>query len=214
VQSLCERAIWLQGGRVVQQGDAAIVATEYLQTTAESCLVQEWPDLEKAPGNENVRVQSARVVGADGTPIEMIDTRTPFAIEFSYWNLKEGARLNLSVSLYNQEETCVFTTTTVNEPRWHGRAFPADLYRSVCHIPGNLLNDGTYRVVLLVVRDLAIVLYGHEDIVVFEVQDSTEGRGKWYGKWSGAVRPELNWSTERLSPRASASLSAASRSDG
>jgi len=211
VQSLCGRAIWLQGGQVVQQGDAAVVATEYLQTTAESCLVQAWPDPQDAPGNEKVRIHGARVVDLDGAPIAMIDTRTPFSIEFSYWNLKEGAHLNLAVSLYNQEEVCVFTTTTVNEPRWHGKAFPAGLYRSVCHVPGNLLNDGSYRAVLLVVRDLANILYCHQDIVVFEVQDSAEGRGKWYGKWSGAVRPELNWSTERLSSRMNVGLTAGSR---
>ena len=42
------------------------------------------------------------------------------------------------------------------------------------------------------------ILYNHEDIVVFEVHDSAEGRGKWYGKWPGAVRPDLKWATERL----------------
>ncbi len=198
IQSLCDRAIWLNDGRIVQQGDAGIIVTEYLQTAAESCLEQVWPDRGTAPGNENVRVHSARVVGSDEAPIERIDTRTPFALEFAYWNLKAGARLNLSVALYNQEGNCVFTTTTVNEPRWHGKEFPAGLYRSICQVPGGLLNDGSYRAVLLVVQDLAHILYHHDDIVVFEVQDSTEGRGKWYGKWSGVVRPELEWITEQI----------------
>jgi lipopolysaccharide transport system ATP-binding protein len=202
VQSLCGRAVWLDGGKVVQQGDAEIIVTEYLQTAAESCLEQVWPDRDTAPGNESVRVRSARVVGLDRAPVETIDTRTPFALEFAYWNLKAGARLNLSVSLYNQEGNCVFTTTTVNEPHWHGKEFPAGLYRSICQVPGGLLNDGSYRAMLLVVQDLGRILYHHEDIVVFEVQDSTEGRGKWYGKWTGVVRPELEWATEWIQPAA------------
>jgi lipopolysaccharide transport system ATP-binding protein len=200
VQSLCGRAVWLDGGRVIQQGDAGIIVTEYLQTAAESCLEQVWPDRDTAPGNESVRVHSARVVRLDGARIETLDTRTPFSLEFAYWNLKAGARLNLSVSLYNHEGNCVFTTTTVNEPYWHGKEFPAGLYRSICRVPGDLLNDGSYRVMLLVVQDLAHVLYYHEDIVVFEIHDSTEGRGKWYGKWNGIVRPELAWATERIQP--------------
>jgi lipopolysaccharide transport system ATP-binding protein len=138
------------------------------------------------------------VVGADGSRIEVIDTRTPLGLEFVYWNLKADARLNLSVVLYNQEGICMFTTTTVNEPVWHGRAFPVGLYRSVCRVPGGLLNDGGCRVVLLIVQDLAHILYRHEDIIMFDVQDSGEGRGKWYGKWIGVVRPELEWTTERI----------------
>jgi lipopolysaccharide transport system ATP-binding protein len=202
VQSLCGRAVWLDGGRVVQQGDAGIIVTEYLQTAAESCLEQVWPDRDTAPGNESVKVHSARVVGLDGAPIETLDTRTSFALEFAYWNLKAGARLNLSVSLYNHEGNCVFTTATVNEPRWHGKEFPAGLYRSVCQVPGGFLNDGSYRAKLLVVHDLTHLLYHHEDIVVFEVHDSTEGRGKWYGQWPGVVRPELEWATEQIQPAA------------
>jgi lipopolysaccharide transport system ATP-binding protein len=200
VQSLCRRAVWLDGGRVVQQGDAGIIVTEYLQTAAESCLEQVWPDRDTAPGNESVRVHSARVVRLDGAPIETLDTRTSFALEFAYWNLKAGARLNLSVSLYNQEGTCVFTTTTMNEPHWHGKEFSAGLYRSICQVPSSLLNDGSYRAVLLVVQDLGHILYVHKDIVAFEVHDSAEGRGKWYGKWTGVVRPELVWLTERIQP--------------
>ena len=65
VQSLCDRVVWLDDGRVVQQGDAGIIVTEYLQTAAESCLEQVWPDRDTAPANENVRVYSARVVGSE-----------------------------------------------------------------------------------------------------------------------------------------------------
>ena len=198
VQSLCVRAVWLDGGRVVQQGDAGIIVTEYLQTAAETCLEQIWPDPDIAPGNDGVRMRSARVVGLNGAPMETIDTRTPLALEFEYWNLKAEARLNLSISLYNQEGICMFTTTTVNEDLWHGKEFPSGLYRSVCRIPGGLLNDGSCRVRLLIVQDLAHILYVHEDIVVFDVQDSGEGRGQWYGKWVGVVRPELKWTTERI----------------
>jgi lipopolysaccharide transport system ATP-binding protein len=214
VQSLCGRVMWLDAGRVAREGDAGVVATEYMQVAAESRLEQVWLDPTNAPGNESVRVHSARVLGFEGVPIELIDTRTAFALEFAYWNLKDGARLNLCLSVYNQEGSCVFTTTTVNEPAWHGRAFPAGLYRSVCQVPGALLNDGSYRVLLLVVQDLAHILYKHEDIVVFEVHDSAEGRGKWYGKWSGVVRPDLEWATERLQVRPDPQIASCGLSTG
>ena len=42
------------------------------------------------------------------------------------------------------------------------------------------------------------MIYQEEDVLVFEVSDTSEGRGTWYGKWPGAVRPKLEWETELL----------------
>jgi lipopolysaccharide transport system ATP-binding protein len=120
----------------------------------------------------------------------------PFAIEIQYWNLKLDARLNLSLVLYNQEGICVFSSTTEQEPDWHGRPFPRGLFRSVCQVPGDLLNDGMYRMTLLVVQDSGFVLYCQEDILRFDLHDSARRRGRWYGKWLGTIRVNLKWTTE------------------
>jgi lipopolysaccharide transport system ATP-binding protein len=100
--------------------------------------------------------------------------------------------------LYNQEGSCVFATTSVGESNWHGQPFPYGLFRSVCYIPKNLLNDGLYRVVLLIVQDTTHILYSYQDVITFEVQDTLAGRGDWYGKWPGIVRPQLEWQTDYL----------------
>ncbi len=94
----------------------------------------------------------------------------------------------------------------MREPAWHGRPFPAGLFRSVCHVPGGLLNDGVHRVLLLVVKEETEVVFSFEDAIVFDVSDSVERRGGWHGKWPGAVRPDLEWETERLDGEISPSL--------
>lgn len=85
---------------------------------------------------------------------------------------------------------------TAHEAVWHGRPFPAGLFRSVCYIPGNLLNDGLHRVLLLIVRDQSVVIYSHSDVLAFDVKDARSV--PWYGKWEGAVRPTLEWKTDLL----------------
>jgi hypothetical protein len=51
----------------------------------------------------------------------------------------------------------------------------------------------------MVVKDQATVVYMLDDVLVFDVEESVEGRGAWYGKLLGAVRPNLKWETEFLS---------------
>ena len=196
VESLCGLVIWLDEGRVVEEGSASHVVSRYLQTAYSNLTKQEWPEPRTAPGNEKVRLRRASVRPVQGCSEEPITVRTAFQIEFEYWNLQPGAYLNLSLHVYNEQGIMVFNAVPVEETTWSGRAFPAGLFRDACTIPANLVNDGRYRVELLIVQDDANVIYQQEDILVFDVQDVVEGRGAWYGKWSGAVRPVFAWQTE------------------
>jgi lipopolysaccharide transport system ATP-binding protein len=128
----------------------------------------------------------------------MITVGTPIVLEFEYWNLEPECYLNLGVILYNEQGVIVLSTAPTTEKIWHSRPFPTGLFRSACHIPRNLLNDGTYRVSLLVVEKQAIIIYQHDDLLVFDILDDPASRGLWFGKWAGVVRPNLDWETDLL----------------
>jgi lipopolysaccharide transport system ATP-binding protein len=115
-----------------------------------------------------------------------------------YWNLEPGSYLNPSLVLINEQSIPVFNTGPIYELAWSGRPFPAGLFRSTCYIPGDLLNNGTYRISLLLVKNQKYIIHRQQDILHFEVHDTGEGRGSWYGKWIGVIRPNLDWTTEYL----------------
>jgi lipopolysaccharide transport system ATP-binding protein len=198
VQSLCDRVIWLDGGRVKDDGRAGEVVSKYLKTSFSAMAERVWEDPATAPGGEAVRLRSARVRPAGGTPSDPITVSTPFVMEFEYWNLKPEAVLNLSLVLVNEEGTVLFNTGPINEPTWHGRPLPPGLFRSACRVPGGLMNDGAVRVDLHVVKDQSHAVYRHESILSFDVREAVEARKVWYGKWIGAVRPDLEWETDLL----------------
>src|SRR5262245_7112580 len=145
-----------------------------------------WDDSPTAPGNDEIRMRSAKVVTGDGTPIADIDVDTPLQVEFDYWNYVEGAQLNVTLSVKTVDGHCAFITASSLE------TMPAGLVKARCQIPGRLLNDGTYSIDLIIVRGTTNVVYSHNDILVFEVRDVKRNHS-WYGKWAGAVRPRLNW---------------------
>lgn len=198
VQALCERAIWLEKGSIVADGPCGRIVSEYLKTFSTGSTEQVWDDRTKAPGTDKVRLHRAAVRPHGNQASQVITVATPFDLEFEYWNLEPECYLNLSVILYNEQGVIVLNTAPVKEGTWHGRPFPTGLFRSLCHVPGNLLNDGTYRISLLVVEKQAIVLSQHDDLLVFDILDEPDSRGLWFGKWAGAVRPTLDWKTDLL----------------
>jgi lipopolysaccharide transport system ATP-binding protein len=199
VQSLCDRVLLMDQGRVTDDGLPGAVVTNFLQHSFSALAERDWDDIDSAPGNEQVRLKSARVRPEFGCASDPITVRSPFVLEFEFWNLQEGARLNPSVSVNDEQGILAFSTVPYLETEWHGRPFPTGLFRSVVQIPGDLMNSGMYRVDLHFVRDEGIVLHAEGDLLVFDVRDSSELRGGWHGRWGGVVRPNLKWTTECLS---------------
>jgi lipopolysaccharide transport system ATP-binding protein len=198
IQNLCPRAIWLQDGCIQAQGASMQVVSKYLGTSFAVVTEQRWDDINSAPGNDSVRLRRVSLSPEGETPEGTLTIRTPLRLEFEYWNLVPGAILNLSVHLLDKLGITVFNTGPIQELVWNGRPFPVGLFRSVCHIPADLLNDGTYTVQLLVVKDMGIVIYKYDGIIVFDLNDSPEMRRGYYGPWPGIIRPNLLWTTELI----------------
>lgn len=197
VQGLCNRAIWLDHGRVMREGAPVEIVTEYLQTARDSLTVREWPGLKGAPGDDIVRLRRAAVRPAAGQPGEPIDVRTPITLEFEYAVLHSGARLDIAWQLYNEQDIMVFRSGPV-ESGWHGQPYPAGVYRASCAIPGDLLNNGFHRLELQVIENSADPRIEEPNLLVFDVLDSPELRGNALGRWPGAVRPLIHWNTIQL----------------
>jgi lipopolysaccharide transport system ATP-binding protein len=207
VQALCSRAIWLNEGQLKEEGSPGVVVSRYLQDAAATRPHQSWPDAGMAPGNDRVRLRAARARPADTDPAGPITTHSPVLLEFEYWNLREGAHLSLTLHLTNEDGVLVLAAGPVGGRQWQSRPLPRGLFRDTCLIPGDLLNDGLHRVEVLIVDRETDLVYRHMDVLVFEVRDTPDLRGGWFGKWKGAVRPILDWTTERLEEPAAASPS-------
>ena len=133
-----------------------------------------------------------------GATTDPIYVSTPFRIEFECWNLRDDVRLNLSLHIYDANQMLVFNAVPVNERAWFGRAYPRGLFRDVCHVPGDLLNDGVYTVELLVIEDGVRVIHQDPDALVFEIRDTGGGRDGVYEPWAGVVRPQVAWETHLI----------------
>jgi lipopolysaccharide transport system ATP-binding protein len=197
VTALCDRVVWLDDGRVVREGEPADVVSTYLRTSFSTRTDRVWSEPAEAPGNERVRLRRACVRPVKGSPADPITVRTPFVVELEYWNLQPGARL-LSVHFSNEKGVVIFDSLPLDKPVWKPRPTPVGLFREACWVPGDLLNDGMHRVQLVVMDDRGTIVFREDDVLVFDVLETPQAGGAWYGKRQGTVRPVLQWTSERL----------------
>ncbi len=193
VQDLCRTAFWLDRGRIVYAGETRATVAAYLSKHAVERKEQRWDNLEAAPGNETVRVVSARIQAEPGHESSFWSVETPLSLTFRIFNNRSDLPLYFNFILYNREGVCIFNTTSKRE------LHPVGLVEATCRIPANFLNDDTYSVRFMThYRGTFGVIV--DDALVFEISDvGREGSDYYdYGKWIGVTRPKLDWTIREL----------------
>ena len=193
VQALCNKTLFFEKGRLIENGETNQVIASYLSKISKTQLVRQWDTPQQAPGNDLVRVRRIELTPEYPDDLTHIDVRTPITLRFEFWNLMERANLNLSLHLNSLTGECIFNVGT--QSRSYGRG----LIVGECTIPGYFLNDGTYTISVMVVKDTVTVLYEMEEGITFDVEDYREGIA-WYGKWPGYVRPQFPFQMAMLEP--------------
>jgi lipopolysaccharide transport system ATP-binding protein len=199
ITRLCDRAIWLDGGRVAQHGPAEEVVSGYLQGASGSASEVAFAT-ESAPGTDALRLLSARVVDQSGDAVSSVDVREPVGIELQFVVLEEEEPVFPKLKLTNERGEIVFNALDTS-PRWRSPSKPGT-YRCTAWIPGNLLNEGVIAVDVAVASPVGAGLANHVNVpamVKFHVVDAGLGdtaKGLLSTRLKGGVRPLLDWTTE------------------
>jgi len=204
IQTLCQSGIWLDAGQLKEQGYVSEIVTTYLRSSLAEEDINEriWTDIVNAPGNETVRLHRISLQPEDGKPGDLITMQTPLRIEVEYWNLLPAVHLHATLHIYNDRGVLAFTT---------GAAFSSDydlytqppvgLFRSICHIPGKLLNSGFHRINLMLARSNTMGSFYLEEAIGFNVIDTIQRKIAWFNREPGVICPELPWEIEYLGNR-------------
>jgi lipopolysaccharide transport system ATP-binding protein len=200
---LCSRALFLSAGHLVEDGPAAQVVEDYMSEAAGGAPFVVWDDAESAPGSDRMRLKSVRVLDARGQVCGSFRMDESVRVEVTYWLRQTGLETNVGYHLHNARGVVAFVSQDFHDREWLDRPKEAGCYRSVCEIPGQFLNQGTYLLDAVVFMALSTSPDIFEkEVVKFEVVDEgqSEVRGRFTGEWSiGVLRPKLAWKTERLS---------------
>ena len=203
VAQLCTRALYLEAGRVVKQGNVNEIITFYLDRGSEQWTSKTWDENDcSAPGDETVRLVSVGVVDANMRKIAgNVDVRGKVGIEIQYRVLRDDAIFAPSLHLHNSEGAQIFLAIDLEED-WVLAPRARGVYRSTAWIPGNFLNIGMHYVSVAISRlDLHLLHLFERQVVVFSVTEASgtdTARGVYAGHLTGVIRPILEWETVAL----------------
>jgi lipopolysaccharide transport system ATP-binding protein len=186
IRNLCHRALFLEDGKIINEGSPDKVIASYLNKEKSHNLLQEFDHPETAPGNQYIKIKKVQLQPQYINDLNVIDIRTPLRINFEFgYNGTEDIKLIVGVHLFTLAGECIFDVAS------KGDYFQKGLIKGECLIPGNFLNDGSYYISIVFVKNTTDRLYYFEECLSFDVEDYREDSA-WYGKWIGCVRPNFD----------------------
>jgi len=194
VSGLCEQAMWIDDGELVDIGPTYAVVREYLRVP--TAATGTWTNLSSLDTAGDIRLQAAAIVTESGTQAGVVGFDEDFAVEILYDIHRRIASWSFVFRITDSSGTAIFTSWDTDSGP--GRQKPLDVgaYRAICKVPSRLVRPGVYSVSLATHIPNIRVIENHEHIFHFEV--SSVGYGMNPGRW-GAITPVLEWCIERIS---------------
>lgn len=188
LRNLCHRTISLHQGEITDIGEPGKIIADYLKREKVQYLQQEYADPASAPGKDTVRIKKVRLLPEYLPGLQLIDIRTPLLIDFEFWYDEpaspDAGDLIVGLHVFSIGGDCIFDVSSRRS------VFDKGLIRGQCRIPGNFLNDGSYYISMVFVKNTTTRIFYFESCLSFDVEDYRESTA-WYGKWIGHVRPEF-----------------------
>jgi lipopolysaccharide transport system ATP-binding protein len=187
VAQLCERAMWLDQGKVRSSGDPSTVIAEYLSDSARP--QSQWFNFSDGGGQHETQIKSVRVLTAAGEPTLIVHFDRNFKIEIAYKVSRPTKNLGVCCRVTDCRGIVVWTSWDTDSNDWGGRVREPGEYLSICHVPGKLLRPGRYLLTVV-----ASAVHGrldvHEDALSLEVSEVgwQMNRGR-----IGVITPVLSW---------------------
>jgi len=199
IQNLCDRSLWFDNGELRLDGKSQKVISSYLNEYHANKSERIWNEKETAPGNDKIRIHSVRISSEKQSPDEGFTMETPVEIEVQFWNEIPGTSLLVGWRLFTEHQVAAFTTIS-NETisGFSGNQLDQGLFRYICHLPANLLNEGGYHISLIFYRDRGLIMFRLDDALSFDIINSGIRPGYRYSREPGAVRPLLKWDREKI----------------
>ncbi len=187
IKELCSTGILLKNGEIGYNGNMLETILEYQKgyELSTSYLAE---NMEKAVGNENIKISEFSVKAIIGS---LIDIASGIRVKLQFYNDCPNINLDATFELRNFEELVVFHVGKLISQNSDSQK---GLYTIEFDIPPFLLNAGNYYFKLIFGKNQTVALFGVDNLIGFEVENVKVGVHTHL--FPGVIRPDFEYKVQ------------------
>lgn len=203
INSLCHRAVLIDKGAILLDGDVANVVNHYYGDGSDTPYSFDYSKSSRPIGDEFATLLAAHIEDSDRNYVGEVDIRLPFMVKMSYHLIKDvPVAPYANFHFYDAQGQCVFVASSDRNKF----ACENGVYEATCFLPGNFLNDNIYFIGLALTFThsgihASFFQQGALAVIIRDSIDETldnERRG-YSGPIPGVIRPNLKWEVKKIS---------------
>ncbi|WP_010663454.1 ABC transporter ATP-binding protein [Marinilabilia salmonicolor] len=186
VKKLCNRGVLIQNGNIIY-GDTADKTVDFYQrgnagTTQNQVFIEE-----NDQNNKGIQPKEIKLTPLIG---ENIDVESGVKIFIKLKNHLENSNITSSINIFTTDDIQLFEAPCFISQNKDSKK---GTYELLATIPPYFLNADKYRIKLVVAENQKYVLYKNENILTFEIEDTSFNKGHSLNKVPGILRPKITW---------------------
>ena len=203
ISNLCNNSMLLKHGNLVSMGITKSIIEQYMISSSKDDGYKNHEEIDFQTRNNNFKLLSVGLFGSNGYTNEFI-LNEPIHCEIQYEITEIATTCVPSIHLLDKYGECILATfnsdsATLNNDPLYGKVLERGIYKTICTIPSNFLNQNTYQIsVFLSESERFTEMTVATQVLTFSAIDDGETSKEFSGTWVGLVRPKLNWSTEYI----------------
>ena len=188
IRALCKTGVLLENGQIKNRGYINQIVDDYLfsnNTKLSSNNKLYFEDIDSAPGNDTIRIRSLSIRPLSG---DYFNIQSGIVIDLCFKNYVPNAMIDACIEMQDLYETVIFQKSCVVSPNSDSKI---GFYSVRIVIPGNTLNDGTYKLKIWFGKSRKELLWGFMEhtITIDDVIDPSLG---YLIKTPGIVRLDID----------------------
>lgn len=198
VARLCQRAIWLEKGRVMTSGETQAVIGQYLSSGASDEGELTWPNGIANPGVRDFAIHRLTIKQQGVGTTSTIRIDRPVSIEIAYQIRETLPYCRIGYELTTSDGIVVWESYDSDQHAADQRL--PGTYVASCTVPANLLNTGRYFISLVAGIPNQRNLVYLDGLLAIEAEAGNGVASAMPLPRAGVLRPALDWVTSPLSP--------------
>lgn len=191
VKSLCSRGLLLDQGTVVKMSPVDDAIEGYINAGA-IAINEKLLEVDRAHVDA-AYISRISVKQADGVGGERLSAIKPLSVVIDVEILVTG-NIDVFLHCYDEQQSMVFSSGSFFDETVNTKTIATGTHRFVCELPGHLLNDGSYTLDVMLVRNRREVFLTEPAVLSFRVEDDFPIIQDWQWRPAGVIRPQLKWS--------------------
>jgi lipopolysaccharide transport system ATP-binding protein len=195
ITQLCERAIWLEGGCLRQEGGAEEVVSTYLSAGTTGHSVWE-PDAETESSKSGIIIHRAKLTNPKDNSLSVLsDYDQPLRLDIKYELKRASRNVQILYRVIDMKGNTIYTSIDTDKPDTHGQTREEGIYIS-SSILSSHLRPGRYNL-SIGTRDGPRRLDLYENVLTFDI--TSVGCNLFPLNRAGLTMPTLEWQIKSLS---------------